>query len=176
MVEHDAFEAANGAVHSTVVPSRNETAPDGLPEPGGCAATDALSVTGCPKTALVGAATSEVVVAGWRTTMDKRVEELLRYPPAPANEAATWWVPTARLLETQVVLAAVGRLNEHSSVAPSKIDKVPIGLPPPGATTETEPAMFTAVPTGTSVVRLDTAVLVDAGPTVSDTGSLLADV
>ena len=82
--------------------------------------------------------------------------------------------PVASELVLHVAVPLANAVEEHNGLLPALNETVPVGVPVPGAFTDTEAVKVTACPTVEGFAELFTLVLVVACPTVCITCPLLA--
>jgi hypothetical protein len=132
------------AVPSEVLPLKKLTLPVGVPDPV-AAVTVAVSVTGWPVTAAVGAATNTVFDA-WRTFAVTACEVLVRKFVSPEYLAVIELAPSGSVVVGSEATPELSVTGEPMSVVPFKNWTVPVGVPAPGLTAETVALSVTVPP------------------------------
>jgi hypothetical protein len=144
----------------------NVTEPVGVPTPG--AATDivALRVSVCPTTGAGVLTLSTVLVVSRPTVMAEAVEVEVVSFESPEYTAMNEWLPgLAKAGSVRLAVVPV-RATVPSVVAPSMNVTEPVGVPTPGATTETVALSVSDWPTSGAAVVTASAVFVVSTPTV----------
>lgn len=99
------------------------------------------------------------------TVCESEPAEALKFE-SPLYTAVMMCDPAASELVLHVALPLAGNAGEHRVVGPSAKVTVPVGVPDPGAVTDTVAVNVTACPTVEGFTELVTLVLVAAGVTV----------
>ena len=157
--------AASVAEPSGVAPSKNVTEPPATPAPGANVVTEAVSVTASPNDDGFGVLVTEVAVAAEVTVCVDADDVLPAKLALPENDAVMLCAPVASelvLIEAEKPESAL----EPSEVSPSKNVTVPLGVPDPGASTETLAVSVTDCPNTDGFGVLATVVAVEAVFTV----------